>query len=54
MTSSCFSRRNAVLFMTIWIAFAFAGTSRAQFLKPGETAPAPSFVMSRSGSTPIR
>jgi peroxiredoxin len=43
MTSSCFSQRNAVLFITTLIAFACAGTSRAQFLKAGETAPAPEF-----------
>lgn len=43
MTSSWFSRPNTVLFMTTWIAVACAGTSPAQLLKPGETAPAPEF-----------
>ena len=49
-----FSRRIVVLGLTVWIAAAFAGVSQAQFLKPGETAPAPEFRASRSGSTPTR
>ena len=38
-----YAHRNAVLAMTMWIALAFTGVSQAQFLKPGETAPAPEF-----------
>ncbi len=32
-----------VLGLTLWIGFAFAEGSRAQFLEPGKTAPAPEF-----------
>ena len=32
-----------VLGLTVWIAVGFATTSRAQFLPPGQTAPAPEF-----------
>jgi peroxiredoxin len=38
-----FSRRIVVLGLTAWIAFDFSTASRAQFLKPGQTAPAPEF-----------
>ena len=38
-----YAHRNAVLAMTVWIALAFIGVSQAQFLKPGQTAPAPEF-----------
>jgi hypothetical protein len=38
-----FSRRLLTLGLTVWIAVAFAETSRAQLLKPGQTAPAPEF-----------
>ena len=43
MLLSCLSRRIAALGLAIWISGAFAGASHAQFLKPGETAPAPEF-----------
>ena len=43
MSSFCFSLRIAVLGLAVWISVAFAGVARAQFLKPGETAPAPEF-----------
>jgi len=54
MSVFCFSRRVAALGMIVWITAAFAGVSQAQFLKAGETAPAPEFRASRSGSTPTR
>jgi peroxiredoxin len=38
-----FSRRIVVLGLTVWIAFGCSAASRAQFLKPGKTAPAPEF-----------
>jgi peroxiredoxin len=38
-----YAHRNAVLAMTVWLVLAFTGVSQAQFLKPGETAPAPEF-----------
>ncbi len=42
-SSFCVSRRIAALGMTVWIGVGFAGASKAQILKPGETAPAPEF-----------
>jgi len=38
-----FQRSIVVLGLTVWATAGFAATSRAQFLKPGETAPAPEF-----------
>ena len=43
MLSLYVSRRFAVFGLSVWIMVAFAGVSRAQFLRPGETAPAPEF-----------
>jgi peroxiredoxin len=37
------SRRLLTLGLTVWFTAAFAGASRAQFLKPGKTAQAPEF-----------
>ena len=41
MAKFCFSRRIAVLGMTVWIGVAFAGLSQAQFLKPRRDGPGP-------------
>ena len=43
MPTSRSSRRVVVLGLTMWIVSVLAGVSRAQFLKPGKTAPAPEF-----------
>ena len=43
MLLPCLSRRITTLGLAIGISGAFAGASYAQFLKPGETAPAPEF-----------
>jgi hypothetical protein len=38
-----FSNPIAVLALAAWVAVGFAAASRAQFLGPGKTAPAPEF-----------
>ena len=43
MPSPRCDHRIVVLVLMAWIAAAFDGSSQAQFLKPGETAPAPEF-----------
>ena len=43
MARSRSPRRTVALGLTMWFAIAVAGTARAQFLKPGESAPAPEF-----------
>src|SRR5579864_509934 len=43
MASSRFSRRVVALGLSVWFTAAAAASSRAQFLKPGKTAPAPEF-----------
>ncbi len=43
MSSVRTSRRILALGLTVWIAAAVGEASRAQFLKPGQTAPAPEF-----------
>ena len=43
MPRSRSSRRVVVLGLTVWFASVLAGVSRAQFLEPGKTAPAPEF-----------